>query len=260
MKRQVVIRRKPALELKTPADIGRMRKAGRVVGEVLKILAEAAVPGVSTGRLDEIAAAEIAARGARAAFLGYRGFPASLCVSVNEEVVHGIPDKRRILREGDIVSLDLGAVCDGFYGDAAVTAPVGAVSESAARLIEVTRNSLAAAVAAAKPGARLGDVSRAVQDVAEAAGMSVVREFVGHGIGRNLHEEPAVPNFGDRGTGPELKPGLVIAIEPMVNTGAWRVRVKENGWTVVTEDGGLSAHFEHTVAVTENGAEVLTAV
>ncbi|MDD2772624.1 MAG: type I methionyl aminopeptidase [Elusimicrobiales bacterium] len=254
----VLLKRKPSVELKTAAELQKMRSAGRVVAEVLKILESAVKPGISTGELDRLAAEEIAARGATPAFLGYCGYPAVLCSSINEEVVHGIPDKKRLLREGDIVSLDMGAVCGGYYGDAAMTVPVGKISAEAARLLEVTKASLAAAIAAVRPGAFLGDVSSAVQSCAESAGMSVVRDFVGHGIGRHLHEEPAVPNYGEKGSGLRLEPGMTIAIEPMVNAGGWQVRVLDNGWTVVTKDESLSAHFEHTVAVTDSGAEILT--
>jgi methionyl aminopeptidase len=256
----VIVRRKPAFELKTPAELERMRKAGRVVGEVLKVLEHSVKPGMSTADLDAIAAEEIKKRGAKPAFLNYCGYPAVLCASVNEEVVHGIPNKSRILREGDIVSLDMGAVVEGYYGDSAITVPVGKISEAGERLLKVTRDSLYEAIKTVRPGARLGDVSHAVQAYVEAAGMSVVRDFVGHGIGRNLHEEPAVPNYGSKGTGVRLETGLVLAIEPMVNAGGWRVHVLDNGWTVVTDDSSMSAHFEHTVAVTESGAELLTLV
>jgi len=191
------------------------------------------------------------------AFKGYRGYPRSLCVSVNEEVVHGIPGKRR-LKEGDIVSLDLGVLMDGYYGDAAITVPVGKVSELAKKLIKVTEEALYRGIEMARPGNRLSDISHAIQTHVEKAGFSVVREFVGHGIGKQLHEEPQVPNFGPPNRGPRLEPGMVLAIEPMVNTGTWEVRILPNGWTVVTADGGLSAHFEHTVAITDNGPEILS--
>jgi len=191
------------------------------------------------------------------AFKGYRGYPRSLCVSVNEEVVHGIPGKRK-LKEGDIVSLDLGVLMDGYYGDAAITVPVGKVSELAKKLIKVTEEALYRGIEMARPGNRLSDISHAIQTHVEKAGFSVVREFVGHGIGKQLHEEPQVPNFGPPNRGPRLEPGMVLAIEPMVNTGTWEVRILPNGWTVVTADGGLSAHFEHTVAITDNGPEILS--
>lgn len=251
-------KQKTVIELKTPAEIEKMRAAGKIVAEVLKILEAAVRPGVSTKELDQIAASAIKQRKALPAFLNYCGYPAVICASINEEVVHGIPDAARILREGDIVSIDMGVILDGYYGDAAVTVPVGRVKPQAQRLVDVTRQCLEKAVSAAKPGARLGDISSAVQSCAEGGGMSVVREFVGHGIGRRLHEEPPVPNYGEAGTGLVLEPGLVLAVEPMINLGGWQVKVLGDGWTVVTEDLSLSAHFEHTIAVTEKGSEVLT--
>jgi len=246
------------VELKGPGEIGWMREAGRVVAETLNVLETAVRAGVSTLELDRLAGAEISRRKAKPAFLGYRGFPATLCVSVNEEVVHGIPSPKRMLREGDLVSLDLGAVVKGFYADAALTVAVGKVSPEAERLMEVARRSLAAGIREARVDRRLGDVSRAVQETVEGQGMSVVREFVGHGIGRALHEDPAVPNYGRAGTGPRLSPGLVIAIEPMVTLGGPEVRVLADGWTAVTADGTWAAHFEHTVAVAEDGPQILT--
>jgi methionyl aminopeptidase len=246
------------VNLKSADDLSRMRDAGRVVRAVLDEVAAAAVAGVSTAELDRLAEARTFARGAVPAFKGYLGYPASICISVNEEVVHGIPSERRVLREGDVVGLDFGAILGGFHGDAAETVLVGRGSPEAARLVETTRAALGAGVAAARPGGRLGDIGAAVQRTAEAAGYSVVREFVGHGIGRKLHEPPQVPNFGEPGTGAWLRPGLVLAIEPMVNAGLPGVRTLEDGWTAVTEDGSLSAHFEHTVAITEAGPEVLT--
>lgn len=243
--------------LKSPAEIEVMREAGRITASALRVVGEAVVPGVTTAQLDEIAAEHIRKEGGKPAFLGYRGFPATLCVSVNDEVVHGIPGKRR-LREGDIVSVDCGVIVDGYYGDAAMTFPVGQVSDEARRLMDVTRDALDAAIARCRPGMRLGDVGNAVQTVVERAGFSVVREYVGHGIGRSMHEEPQVPNFGRAGTGVTLKPGTVLAIEPMVNAGGYAVRSLDDGWTVVTADGSLSAHFEHTVAITEDGPSILT--
>ncbi len=243
--------------LKSPAEIEVMREAGRITASALRVVGEAVVPGVTTAQLDEIAAEHIRKEGGKPAFLGYRGFPATLCVSVNDEVVHGIPGKRR-LREGDIVSVDCGVVVDGYYGDAAMTFPVGRVSDEARRLMDVTRDALDAAIARCRPGMRLGDVGNAVQTVVERAGFSVVREYVGHGIGRSMHEEPQVPNFGRAGTGMTLRPGTVLAIEPMVNAGGYAVRSLDDGWTVVTADGSLSAHFEHTVAITEDGPSILT--
>lgn len=243
--------------LKSPAEIEVMREAGRITASALRVVGEAVAPGVTTAQLDEIAAEHIRNEGGKPAFLGYRGFPATVCVSVNDEVVHGIPGKRR-LREGDIVSVDCGVIVDGYYGDAAMTFPVGQVSDQARRLMDVTREALDAAIARCRPGMRLGDVGNAVQTVVERAGFSVVREYVGHGIGRSMHEEPQVPNFGRAGTGVTLKPGTVLAIEPMVNAGGYAVRSLDDGWTVVTADGSLSAHFEHTVAITEDGPSILT--
>ncbi|GAB4280056.1 MAG: type I methionyl aminopeptidase [Coriobacteriia bacterium] len=243
---------------KSPREIGLMRAAGRVTARALRAVGEAVAPGVSTAELDAIAEAVITDAGATPAFKGYHGFPASVCASVNDQVVHGIPSASVRLREGDIISIDVGAVVDGYYGDAAATFPVGEVSEDARRLLEVTKNALDAAIGKCLPDMRLFDISHAVQVTAESAGFSVVREYVGHGIGRNMHEEPQVPNFGTAGTGPTLKPGFVLAIEPMVNAGESAVRQLDDGWTVVTRDGSLSAHFEHTVAITEDGPEVLT--
>jgi methionyl aminopeptidase len=249
------------IELKSHAEIDTMRKPARVVAEVLAALRDMVRPGVTTADLDRVAERMIAKAGARSAFKNYRVggavFPAVLCVSVNEEVVHGIPSGRA-LREGDIVSLDFGVEVDGYYGDAAITVAVGKVDEESARLIETTERSLYAGIENLRPGMRLGDVGAAVQRVAEDEGFSVVRDFVGHGIGRALHEEPQVPNFGTPGRGRALKPGMVIAIEPMVNLGGPGVRVLDDGWTAVTADGRRSAHFEHTVAVTRNGPEILT--
>lgn len=246
------------IQLKTPDDIARVRAACLVVHDVLDELARAAVPGVTTAELDRLAASRARARGATPAFLGYHGYPASLCISVNDEVVHGIPSPRRVLREGDVVGLDFGVVLDGFYGDAARTVPVGRASADALRLLESTRDALLAGVAAALPGGHLGDIGAAIQALVEARGYSVVREFVGHGIGRRLHEPPQVPNYGRAGAGKRIEVGLVVAIEPMVNAGAPEVALLDDGWTAVTADGSLSAHFEHTVAVTENGPEILT--
>ncbi len=246
------------IEFKSAAELSLMREGGRVVAQTLKVLSAAAVAGTTTLELDRIARAEIEKRGAKPAFLGYRGFPGTLCVSLNSEVVHGIPSAARKISNGDLVSLDLGCIVGGFYADAAVTVAVGAIPAESRRLIEVTRESLAKGIAAMRSGGRLGDVSGAVQKHVEAAGFSVVREFVGHGIGRALHEEPAVPNFGREGTGMRLSPGLVLAIEPMVNMGGCEVETLADGWTAVTRDRSLSAHFEHTVALTEAGPEILT--
>lgn len=247
------------IELKSASEIAVMRDAGRIVAEILVLLAEAARAGVTTAELDRLSRRELAARKAAPAFLGYRGFPAALCVSLNSEVVHGIPSERRKIAEGDLVSLDFGCIWKGFYADAAVTVGIGRVTPEAQKLIAITRESLNKGIDAMKPEARLGDVSSAVQAHVEAAGFSVVRDFVGHGIGRALHEEPPVPNYGRAGTGPRLTPGMVLAIEPMVNCGRPDVTVLADGWTAVTNDKSLSAHFEHTVALTEAGPEILTA-
>ena len=244
---------------KSPAEIERMRAANTVVAAVLTDLAGAIAPGVSTGELDERAEAAIRAAGATPAFKGYHGYPAALCVSINDEVIHGIPSRKRLLAEGDIVSVDVGAVLDGFVGDSAVTFPVGAIAEQAAMLLRVTQEALYRAILAVRPGGRVSDIGAAVQKHVEAHGCSVVREFVGHGIGTAMHEEPQVPNYGPPGRGAKLTEGMVLAIEPMVNLGRAAVRVLEDGWTAVTRDHSLSAHFEHTVAVAEEGPFVLTA-
>jgi methionyl aminopeptidase len=235
-----------------------MRRAGQVVREVLELVRAQVKPGATTLDLERAAQARLDELGVKAAFKGYHGFPCVLCTSVNSEVVHGIPSAKRVLKEGDIVSVDFGAVVDGYYGDAAITVPVGSIDADAARLLEVTEKSLHAGIAAVRPGATLGDVGAAVQDVVEAEGFSVVRDFVGHGIGVHMHEDPQVPNFGERGRGMKLKTGMVIAIEPMVNAGKADVKVLGDGWTAVAADGSMSAHFEHTVAVTATGARVLT--
>ena len=237
-----------------------MRRASRVVAEVLQELKPRVKPGVTTAELDKFAERRVRELGAVPAFLGYRGYPATLCVSINEEIVHGIPSPKRVIREGDIVSLDMGAVLEGFYGDAALTVAAGGISPEARRLMEVTSRSLDAALAAVKAGARLGDVSHAVEKYAVENGMSVVKEFTGHGIGRKLHEEPSIPNFGRAGTGPVLKAGMTLAIEPMLCLGRAEVVVKNDGWTAVSADGSLAAHYEHTVAVTEDGFDILSRV
>lgn len=242
---------------KTPAQIATMREAGRVTARALKAVGDAVRPGITTAELDGIAAEVIAEAGAAPAFKGYHGFPATICSSRNQVVVHGIPGPET-LAEGDIISVDVGAIVDGYYGDAAYTWPVGQVSQQVERLLEVTRLSLEAGIAKCVPGMHLYDISASVQRTAEGAGFSVVREYVGHGIGRAMHEDPQVPNYGLPGRGPALETGMVLAIEPMVNTGGPGVVQKEDGWTVVTSDGGFSAHFEHTVAVTESGPMVLT--
>jgi methionyl aminopeptidase len=245
--------------LKSSWEIDLIRKSGRIVAEALARLTKLVEPGITTLDLDRLAEEYILKRGAKPAFKGYRGYPYSLCASVNEQVVHALPSERK-LKEGDIISLDLGSIVDGYYGDAAVTVPVGQVSDEAKRLIDVTQESLRRAIDAVHPGGRLSDISHAVQAAVEAEGFSVVRLFVGHGIGRSLHEEPQIPNFGPPGHGPVLKTGMVLAIEPMVNAGSPDVMILEDRWTAVTCDGFLSAHFEHTVALTENGTEVLTSL
>ncbi len=246
------------MHLKSRDDVARMRDAGRIVRAVLDEVVRAAVAGTSTAELDRLAEARTRERGAAPAFKGYLGYPASICISVNEQVVHGIPSEGVVLRDGDVVGLDFGVQFHGFHGDAAETVIVGQGTEEARRLVAATRASLEAGIAAAVAGARVGDIGAAVQGVAEGAGFSVVRQFVGHGIGRKLHEPPQVPNFGPPGVGTVLRPGLVLAIEPMVNVGGPAVVTLDDGWTAVTEDGSLSAHFEHTVAVTEGRPEILT--
>jgi methionyl aminopeptidase len=244
--------------LKTPDEIEVMAKASRVVAETLEVLKRAVRAGVTTDELDALAEAEILARGAKPAFKGYRNYPKTLCASVNEQVVHGIPSKRK-LKEGDIIGLDLGAIVDGFYGDSAVTVMIGEVSDKTAKLVRVTEEALMIGIEQAIVGRRLSDISHAIQRHVEGAGYSVVTEFVGHGIGRQLHEEPQVPNYGRPGQGPRLQTGMVLAIEPMVNMGGSAVRVLDDRWTAVTADGSLSAHFEHTIAVQASGpAKILS--
>ncbi len=236
-----------------------MREAGRLVGEVLTELAAHVAPGVTTADLDELAEKRILRAGAIPAFKGYHGYPATICASINDEVIHGIPSGRRLLNEGDVISIDVGAALDGYFGDSAITLAVGQVSEEAATLLRVTDESLYKAIDAVKLGGRVSDIGHAVQKHVEAYGFSVVREFVGHGIGQKMHEEPQVPNYGEPGRGPRLTEGMVLAIEPMVNAGKAAVKVLADGWTAVTRDGSLSAHFEHTVAVTADGPWILTA-
>lgn len=243
--------------IRAEREIMAMRQAGRVVAIVLEILSRAIRPGMETKELDVITGRELKKLGAKPSFKGYHGFPANLCVSVNDEIVHGIPGER-VLKEGDIVSLDFGSIYDGFQGDAAVTVSVGEVKPEAKRLMETTEDALEAGIAKAYAGARLGDISAAVQRCAESGGYSVIREYTGHGIGRQMHEEPQVPNFGQPGTGPVLKKGMALALEPMVSMGDWRTRLGSDHWTVSTADGSLSAHFEHTIAITDAEAEVLT--
>jgi methionyl aminopeptidase len=248
-----------AVVLKSSREIEKMRRAGQVVREVLELVRSLVKPGATTLDLEKAAEARVKQLGAKPAFKGYHGFPCVLCTSVNSEVVHGIPSPKRVLKEGEIVSLDFGAVIDGYYGDAAITVPVGEkIDPETARLVRVTEASLEAAIAVVRPGATLGDVGFAVQKVVEAEGFSVVRDFVGHGIGVHMHEDPQVPNFGVPGRGMKLRAGMVLAIEPMVNAGKADVVVLGDGWTAVTVDGSMSAHFEHSVAVTATGARVLT--
>jgi methionyl aminopeptidase len=244
--------------LKSAREIALMRRAGHILAGVVERLRASVRSGMSTLDIDEDVEAYIHREGAAPAFKGYRGFPATVCVSINEEVVHGIPSPRRKIHEGDIVGLDLGCIVEGYYADCAFTLPVGPVPADVQKLLDVTRESLDRAIQECRPERRLSDVSHAVQSHVEAHGFSIVRAFVGHGIGRALHEEPQIPNFGDPGRGPQLRAGMVLAIEPMVTMGSWEVRILDDGWTAVTQDGSLAAHFEHTVAVTENGPEVLT--
>ena len=245
------------IAIKSRQNLELMRQAGRILAQVLQRVSGSVKPGITTQELDAIAEKEILAAKAVPAFKGYQGFPATLCASVNEQVIHGIPGPRR-LAEGDIVSLDLGLIYKDFFSDIAATVPVGKISPAAQKLIQVTRNSLSEGIKKAAAESRLSDISHAVQAYVEKNGYSVVRQFVGHGIGRNLHEEPEIPNFGRQGRGPVLKVGMTLAIEPMVNAGGWECEILEDGWTAVTRDGSLSAHFEHTVCVTENGPEILT--
>ncbi|HEV3141379.1 MAG TPA: type I methionyl aminopeptidase [Vicinamibacterales bacterium] len=244
---------------RSAAELERMRDAGRLVGEVLAELASHVAPGVTTADLDAMAEARIARAGATPAFKGYHGYPATICASINEEVIHGIPSGRRVMNEGDILSIDVGVSLNGYFGDSAITVAVGKVSEQAADLLRATEESLYKAIERVRPGGRISDIGHAVQKHVEANGFSVVREFVGHGIGQRMHEEPQVPNYGEPGRGPRLAEGMVLAIEPMVNAGKAAVKVLADGWTAVTKDGSLSAHFEHTVAVTADGPWILTA-
>ena len=248
--------------LKSPDEIERMRRSSGIVAEILAEIASRVRPGVTPGELDAVAEELTRKKGAKPAFKGYvvggRTFPASICISVNDEVVHGIPSRDRVLRDGDLVGLDFGVCCDGYFGDAARTVSVGRTSPEAQRLMDVTASSLAAGIEAIRPGAHIADISGAIQDVAEGAGFSLVREFVGHGIGRSLHEDPQLPNYRTGTRGVKLSEGLVLAIEPMVNAGGPEVYVKDDGWTAATRDGRLSAHFEHSVAVTANGPYILS--
>ena len=245
--------------LKTSRELSLMRKAGKISQTALKLAGEAVEPGVSTWEIDKIVRQYIEKMGAVPSFLGYGGFPASACISVNDVVIHGIPSKKVVLKEGDIVSVDVGAFVDGFHGDCAATFPCGKVSEEALRLIQVTQQSFWEGVKHARAGQRVSDISHAVQQYVERHGYSVVRDFVGHGVGTKLHEAPEVPNFGPAGHGPRLQPGMTIAVEPMVCQGGWQVRVLEDKWTTVTADGSLAAHYENTILITEGDPEILTA-
>ena len=246
------------IQLKNPSQIEQMKKAGRITGEALLVARDHIREGISTYELDSIIRKYIESCGAKPSFLGYAGFPGSACISINDEVIHGIPSKEKILREGDIVKVDVGAFYKGFHGDAARTIPVGKVDEESMRLITVTRSSFFEGIKMLKPGNRIGDIGHAVQQYVEARGYSVVRQFVGHGVGLNLHEAPEVPNFGNPGRGMRLVPGMTLAIEPMINLSGAGVRQLADGWTVVTKSGSISAHFEHTVLITETGVKILT--
>ena len=245
------------INIRSSREIDQLRKANAIVAEVFDRLKSEVTPEITTGDLDQIAEAYIRSRGAVPAFKGYRGFPGTLCVSINEEIVHGIPGQRK-LKEGDIVSIDVGVNLNGYFGDAAITLPVGEVDEEAKRLLDVTEKALALGIDKAKIGNRLFDISFAIQHWVEANGFSVVRDFVGHGIGKSLHEEPQIPNFGSPHQGPRLEKGMVLALEPMVNEGTYEVRILSDGWTVVTKDGKRSAHFEHTIAISDDRAEILS--
>ena len=245
------------ITIKSAQELDAMRHAGSVVGATHTLLKRSVEPGITTAELDSIAYQEIIRHGAKPTFKGYRGFPGSICASVNEEIVHGIPGKR-VLKEGDIIKMDVGATIDGFIGDAAVSVAVGEVSKEAIDLMDATRLSLEQGIQAAQPGNRIGDIGAAVQTYGEARGYAIVREFVGHGVGRFLHEDPQVPNYGQPGRGQLLRAGMCIAIEPMLNIGDWKTRILDDNWTVVTADGSLSSHFEHTIAITEDGPEILT--
>ena len=247
-----------AIMIKSPAEIERMRHAGRLLRQVHNHIAPLVVAGATTMDLELAAQSKIDSFGAISAFKGYHGFPATLCTSLNEEVVHGMPNAKRILKDGDVLSIDAGLIFDGFYADAAVTYAIGTPTPKIAKLLDITKQSLERAIQAAQVGGRLGDISFAVQDLCEREGFGVVKEFVGHGIGKQMHEDPQVPNFGPKGKGPRLKAGMVLAIEPMINAGKAEVKVLADGWTAVTVDGSYSAHFEHTVAITKDGPQVLT--
>lgn len=245
------------IALKAPPEIEIMRRCAKAVALALQSMSKAIAPGITTAELDKIGEKTLLDLGARPCFKGYRNFPSAVCISVNEEVVHGIPGSR-VLKEGDIVSLDVGAEIEGYHGDAAWTYPVGKISPDATRLLNVARESLMQGIAQAREGKRVGDISHAIQSYVESHGYNVVRDLVGHGIGKKLHEDPSIPNFGKAGTGPKLKAGMVLCIEPMINAGNYQVRTLPDKWTVVTKDGSLSAHFEHMVLVTKGTSEILT--
>ena len=245
------------ISLKSPREIEAMRRAGRITAQARALAGSMVAPGVTTLEIDKAVRRFIESQGAKPSFLGYSGFPGSACISVNEEVIHGIPGPRK-LREGDIVSIDVGAFIGGFHGDCAATYPCGEISAEAKRLIEITQQSFWEGIKYARQGCRVSDISHAVQQYVEANGCSVVRDFIGHGVGAKLHEAPEVPNFGPAGHGPRLLPGMTLAVEPMVNAGDWRVKVLKDGWTTVSLDGSLTAHYENTILITENGPEVLT--
>ena len=245
------------IEIKSPREIDLMRKAGKIVAIVLDILKKRVKPGIITEELDTISIEELNKRGAISSFKGYRGYPAHLCVSINDELVHGIPGKR-VLKEGDIVTVDFGAIYNGFHGDAARTIAVGRISDTAKKLIDTTENALKVGIESARNGARLGDISSSIQLFVEANGFSVVREYAGHGIGRQMHEDPQIPNYGTPGQGPILKLGMALALEPMITVGDWHTKVGSDGWTVSTADGSLCAHFEDTIVITDGKAEILT--
>lgn len=246
------------IELKTENELDKMRVANKIVAQTLDLIEENLKPGISTEELDRLAADFIRSKGAEPAFLGYHNYPKSICVSIDDEVVHGIPSPDRMIREGQLVSVDVGSYIDGFNGDSARSFFIGEAPPEAQRLLDTTKRALENGIARAKAGNRLGDISHAIQQTAEDAGFNVVRDLVGHGIGRQMHEDPQVPNYGQPGKGVELKAGMTIAIEPMVNAGDWRVRTKPDRWTIVTADGSLSAHFEHTIVIGEHGAEILS--
>jgi methionyl aminopeptidase len=248
------------INLKSAREIEQMKGASRIVAEILLELRAIVKDGMTTADIDQIAEEMTLKKKAKPAFKGYRGFPASICISINDEVVHGIPSPKRIIKEGDVVGLDFGVIYDGYYGDSAVTVPIGAVPQAVQNLLQVTEQALYSAIESAKPGNHISDVSAAVQRLADANHFGIVREFCGHGIGRALHEDPPVLNYVQSGKGPKIKPGLVIAIEPMINLGTEKVKILDDGWTVVTLDGRPSAHFEHTIAVTPDGPEILTRV